>query len=248
MYDTNHGFSTDLKRTAWVILPAAGIGSRMQSDIPKQYLEIDGKTVLEHTISRFATHPAVAGILVALHPEDQWWQQIKKSIKVTIPIKTVTGGNKRSDSVENALCALRSMNLTGSSPWVMVHDAARPCVSKADIDTLMELTQDESSIGGILAYPVHDTMKRADPANNNIESTVDRQNLWHALTPQLFKQSDLLAALQQARKKGIVVTDEASAMEHSGYSPHLVKGSSYNIKITRPGDLELAGWLMKNNN
>ncbi len=226
----------------WVIIPAAGIGKRMQSDTPKQYLTIQNKTVLQHTLDCFSKHSDVEGIIVALHAEDPYWN----TAKITAPDKklyTVEGGEERSDSVLNALEYLSLLEQLPENTWILVHDAARPCLQKQDIDSLLKIRANDV-VGGILAYPVRDTMKRAHKENNQISHTENRNNLWHALTPQLFRLGELRIALKTCLEKGIEVTDEASALEAQGQSPVLVEGSSHNIKITQPSDLELANWFL----
>ncbi len=234
---------TDDFSKVWLVIPAAGVGKRMQSDVPKQYHKIHDKTVIEHTLDRFINHPATAGIVVALHPEDPYWKSISNKLAPDIPIYTVEGGAERSDSVLNALEYLGFVEQVKDEHWVMVHDAARPCVTQHDINALLQLTH-QNTVGGILATPVKDTMKRARPKSNVIQKTESRDDLWHALTPQLFRLGELRAALQQGLQAGADITDEASAMELTGQSPTLVEGSSQNIKITQPEDIELASWLL----
>lgn len=226
----------------WVLIPAAGIGKRMNSDIPKQYLKISDKSIIEHTLQCFTDHPEVAGIIVALNGDDPYWKSLKIDYQKK-PLYTVEGGHERSDSVIQTLDYLLSVERVSDSTWVMVHDAARPCVTKKDIDLLLKIRNTES-IGGILASPVKDTMKRSVQNGVDIKRTESRKNLWHALTPQLFRAGDLLRALNTCIDKGIEVTDESSAMEALGAHPTLVEGSSANIKITQPEDLEYANWIL----
>lgn len=230
----------------WVVIPAAGIGKRMESELPKQYLRINNKTVIEHTLDCFMEHPDVAGIIVALNTDDINWNSLKTS-NTTKPIYTVEGGKERYDSVLQALEYLQTVERAADNTWVMVHDAARPCLSKRDIDSLLELRATHS-IGGILATPVRDTMKRAALNSIQISRTESRQDLWHALTPQLFKLGRLKSALETCFIKGIEVTDESSAIEaqlgDEDERPMLVEGSSNNIKITRSEDLELATLIL----
>jgi 2-C-methyl-D-erythritol 4-phosphate cytidylyltransferase len=223
-----------------VIIPAAGIGRRMKADRPKQYLEIHGKTVLEHTVSQLLTHPATGKIIVAVSDTDPYFERL--SVAQHPDVKRVSGGKERSDTVLNALAELPESLQTG---WVMVHDAARPCVRHEDISRLVDGIT-ERDCGGILAVPVRDTMKRSDQAGH-IEHTVERALLWHALTPQLFQASALYEALSQAKDSGIVVTDESSALEWKGYHPKLITGHADNIKITQPEDLALAAFYLSRN-
>ncbi len=223
----------------------------MQSDIPKQYLTINNKTILEHTLNCFTSHPDVAGIIVVLSSDDYYWKKIKLSAEASKkPLYTVEGGKERSDSVMQGLDYLAMVERLDEKSWVMVHDAARPCLLKKDVDALLSIRSD-SCIGGILASPVRDTMKRA-VADENVEKTVisqteSRENLWHALTPQLFRLGELKEALETCFEKSIVITDEASALEAMGKPVELVEGSSNNIKVTQVADLELATLLLLQN-
>ncbi len=226
----------------WVVIPAAGVGKRMQSDIPKQYLKINDLTILQHTLNCFSHHTDIEGIVIALQEEDPYWN----GAKIDIPSKklyTVEGGNERSDSVLNALEYLSLVEQLPDQTWVMVHDAARPCLQQTDIDALLQIRH-QKNIGGILASPVKDTMKRAVENSSEISKTEDRTGLWHALTPQLFRLGELRRAIKYCMEKGIVITDEASALEAQGESPLLVEGSSNNIKITQAEDLAFAQYLL----
>lgn len=228
----------------WVVIPAAGIGKRMQSDIPKQYLKINDKTILEHTLNCFTSHLDVAGIIVVLSGDDYYWKKIKLSAEASKkPLYTVEGGKERSDSVMQGLDYLAMVEQLDEKSWVMVHDAARPCLLKKDIDALLSIRSD-ACIGGILASPVRDTMKRAVVGENKISQTESRENLWHALTPQLFRLGELKEALETCFDKSIVITDEASALEAMDKQVALVEGSSNNIKVTQAADLELATLLL----
>ncbi|CAM3505005.1 2-C-methyl-D-erythritol 4-phosphate cytidylyltransferase [Vibrio aerogenes CECT 7868] len=220
-----------------VIIPAAGTGRRMKADIPKQYLKIHGKTVLEHTVSQLLSHPATGQIIVAVSDDDPYFERL--TVAGHPEVKRVSGGKERSDTVLNALAALPEKLQSG---WVMVHDAARPCVRHEDISRLVDGIS-EQDCGGILAVPVRDTMKRS-VQTCLIEHTVDRVGLWHALTPQLFQVPALYEALSLAKANGIVVTDESSAMEWKGYHPKLITGHADNIKITQPEDLALAAFYL----
>jgi len=230
--------------SVWVVIPAAGVGSRMEAEKPKQYLKIADRTIIEHTLACFINHPQVAGIIVALSSDDPYWKQLNIKQNKT-PIFTVEGGKDRSDSVEQALVYLRMVERIDDDSWVMVHDAARPCVSQLDIDALLEIRSGES-VGAILATPVRDTMKRSFPDQSRISHTESRENLWHALTPQLFKLGPLMKALEFCKTKSIAVTDEASAFEALGEHPELVKGGHENIKVTYPSDIQYASFLLKN--
>lgn len=223
----------------WAVVPAAGIGSRMEADRPKQYLDLDGKTVLEHTLQRLVSHPRIKGIIVAIAQNDPWWPQI--TIEGNDPIHVVVGGHERSDSVFHALTELDK--LSDDDPWVLVHDAARPCLRHQDIDRMLDELSDHS-VGGILGIPINDTVKRTN-FEHEITDTVERKGLWRASTPQMFRLQALKQALQTAKEQQLKVTDEASAMELAGYQPLMVEGHSDNIKITVPQDLDLASLFLK---
>lgn len=218
----------------WAVIPAAGVGTRMAAEIPKQYLSLRGRTIIEHTLERFLSHPRIDGIVVAVAADDPIWPTLPAAVRARI--RRADGGAERCHSVLNALKVLASAGQGGD--WALVHDAARPCVRRADIDLMIETLSDHP-VGGILAVPVRDTMKRADGALS-ISATVDRSGLWHALTPQMFRVGALAAAIERALASGVKVTDEAQAMELIGLAPRLVEGHADNIKITRPQDLELA--------
>jgi 2-C-methyl-D-erythritol 4-phosphate cytidylyltransferase len=221
------------------IVPAAGVGSRMQADVPKQYLKINDKTILEHTVDKLLSHPSVESVIVAVSEDDPYYSGL--SFLSEKPVVRVAGGNERADSV---LAAIDYVKQRIPNAWCLVHDAARPCITLADISKLIYEVS-VHPVGGILASPVKDTMKRADDVNG-IDHTVERVGLWHALTPQMFKVELLHSALTNALEEGGSITDEASAVEWTGLSPLLVEGRGDNIKITRPEDLALAEfYLMK---
>ena len=217
----------------WAVIPAAGVGKRMGSDVPKQYLPLHGKTVIEHTLDRFLDHPAIAGVVVAISAGDEYWAELGLSMP---HLHVVTGGTERCHSVLNALDYLEG--IAKATDWVLVHDAARPCLRDTDVQQLID-TLAEHAVGGLLGLPVSDTVKRTD-ASGRVETTVPRDNLWRALTPQMFRLGDLRQALSAALEQGVLVTDDASAMEFVGKAPLMVEGHADNIKITRPQDLPLA--------
>jgi 2-C-methyl-D-erythritol 4-phosphate cytidylyltransferase len=226
------------KPSIWVVIPAAGIGQRMQSDVPKQYLPLAGKTVIENTIDRLLASDKVRGLAISLRRDDPYWQSVH--IHSTKPVIRAEGGAERSDSVLNAMKALAERDdFNVDNDWVLVHDAVRPCVRLDDIVQLIKQAM-VSEAGGLLALPVRDTMKRQAAGSLTVLKTEDREGLWHALTPQLFPYRALQNALIQAIVDDVIVTDESSAMEYAGYAPLLVKGHEDNIKITRPNDLRLA--------
>lgn len=218
----------------WAIVPAAGTGSRMQSDKPKQYLPLQQQTVLMHTLNRLVSHPQISGLVVAIAEDDCWWSAL--DIPADWRLLIADGGQQRAESVLNALDRLASERV--GDPWVLVHDAARPCLRHADIDQMIDrLATDE--VGGILAIPITDTVKRAS-LDGRVAETVPREALWRAATPQMFRLQQLRQALKHAIADGISVTDEASAIEYFGYQPKLIAGHADNIKITLPQDLSLA--------
>ena len=221
------------KQKYWAVIPAAGVGKRMQADRPKQYLELHGRTVLEHTLSRFLDHPRISGVVVALTDGDPYWQELAISHPKLV---TASGGEERCHSVLNALQVLRAR--AGADDWVLVHDAARPCLRREDLDHLIE-TLAYHPVGGLLGLPVADTMKRT-AADDTVVETVPREHLWRALTPQMFRLGELRTALDSALQNQRLVTDDASAMELMGKAPKMIEGHGDNIKITRPQDLMLA--------
>lgn len=215
------------------IVPAAGIGSRMGAEIPKQYLLLDERCILSHTLSVLLSHEQVSMVIVALHPNDTLFSTLPEASHPKLV--TVIGGDERADSV---LAALRCAQQRQFDGWALVHDAARPCLTHSDIDALLA-SRTRFANGAILAMPVRDTMKRGN-SDGVISDTVSRDNLWHALTPQLFPVASLAANLNAALAQGIAITDEASAMEWAGVAPGLVPGRADNIKVTHPDDLALA--------
>lgn len=217
----------------WAVVPAAGVGRRMGTDRPKQYLSLLGKPVLQHTLERLAAS-AIQGIVVSISADDPYWPTLPKPAKVW----TAAGGAERCHSVLNGLQTLLQQPEVKPHDWVLVHDAARPCVRLSDLTHLMQ-TAAAHPVGGLLAAPVRDTMKRAD-AHNQVVDTVNRQHLWHALTPQMFRLQALHQALTDLIQAGRLVTDEAQAMEQQGHTPLLISGHLDNIKITHPQDLALA--------
>lgn len=226
------------KQNIWVIIPAAGVGKRMGSDTPKQYLSLNNKTILEHTLNVFDKHHSISEIVVAISKGDEYWPTL--NINLSKPLHIAHGGNERCDSVLNGLKFLE--NKANDDDWVLVHDAARPCLRHEDLTLLLESLID-NEVGGILAVPVRDTMKRS--SNNLIKETVDREGLWHALTPQMFRFGLLKYAIESALNQNEVITDEASAIELAGHQPVLVEGHADNIKITRPEDLALAAFFLR---
>lgn len=220
----------------WALVPAAGAGRRMGSEIPKQYLPLAGKTVLEITLDKLRSIPGLQGLVVALAENDEYFPTLKCSSAVT----RVTGGAERADSVYQGLLWLKSQGR--DKDWVLVHDAARPCVRVTNIQCLIAKATAENC-GGILAAPVADTLKKA--SSTHIAHTVNREQLWAAHTPQMFRVGELCSALANALKAQVSVTDEASAIEHAGGKVLLVADSRDNIKITQPEDLGLAEQILR---
>ena len=217
------------------VVPAAGVGRRMQTECPKQYLSIGDKTILEHSVAALLAHPRVSRVVIAISPGDARFAALPLASHPQIVV--VDGGAERAESVMAGLQAAE-----GAS-WVLVHDAARPCLHPQDLARLLAISE-TSRVGGILAAPVRDTMKRAEPGKNAIAHTVERVDLWHALTPQFFPRELLHDCLQRALNEGATITDEASALEYCGFHPQLVEGRADNIKVTRPEDLQLAEFYL----
>lgn len=225
----------------WAVVPAAGVGKRMNADRPKQYLELAGKTVIEHTLLRLLSAEVFTAVVVAISEEDPYWPDL--DVSVHKKIITAAGGKERADSVLSALKAIRTV--ASDDDWVLVHDAARPCITTIDIHHLIDsLKTDE--IGGILALSSHDTLKSVQ-GDNIIVGTLDRSHIWRALTPQMFRYGLLKNALEVAEGNA-AITDEASALELQGMQPKIVEGRPDNIKITRPEDLALAQFYMEHQN
>lgn len=226
-----------MTRPVFALVPGAGVGARMGATQPKQYLPLQGKTVAEHTIERLLQHPAITEVVVGINAEDPFWPTL--SLAHHERVTTVVGGAERADTVLNGLRYLLARH-TASNPWVLVHDMARPCVHREDIDALLAC---EAADGAILGMPVADTLKQV--AAGAITHTIAREHVWRAFTPQLFPLQRLASAIEQALAAGHEVTDEASAMEFIHAMPHMVRGRSDNIKITWPEDLALAAFFLQ---
>lgn len=227
-----------ISQRCWAVLPAAGIGSRMASGIPKQYLQVAGKSILEHSLAALLACDRIEAVAVALHPDDTHASGLP--LLADSRVNCIVGGAQRSDSVLAGLEELSHYASPGD--WVLVHDAARPCLQLANIEALMERVL-ANGVGGILAEPVVDTIKQAT-AENRVARTVDRSGMWRAQTPQMFRLDQLQRALQNAQEQGLAVTDEASAMEMAGHQVQLVPGSPSNLKVTLPEDLGLAAFYL----
>lgn len=222
----------------WGVVPAAGVGKRMGGGVPKQYLEVAGKPVLQHTLERLLSVECLASINVALGIEDAYWPEL--ACAGDPRVRAVPGGRERADSVYSALLHLEGR--AQSDDWILVHDAARLCLTRADVLKLI-VTLREDPVGGILALPVSDTLKTVE--DGHILGTPDRNRVWRALTPQMFRYGLLKQALFDAAEQGLKVTDESSAVELAGHQPKIVEGRSDNIKITRPEDIPLAAFYLE---
>lgn len=242
----------------WLVMPAAGIGRRFGTTKPKQYAPLRGRTVIEWALSPFLQDSNCAGVVMGLADEDPYWAEVEDRLaepSATRPELIFAGGGvERSHTVRKGLAALQGR--AASDDWVLVHDAARPCLSSSDLQLLLTSLASHR-VGGILATPAADTLKRAvsgpvvspDAAASasvrlGIDQTVDRAGLWRALTPQMFRYALLCEALDRAFAAGRLPTDEAQALEWMGERPMLVQGSAANIKITSADDLVLAAALL----
>lgn len=221
----------------WAVVPAAGVGKRMNADRPKQYLELAGKTVIEKTLTRLLQAGVFTNIAVAISEEDPYWPELEISKHEKIIV--APGGKERADSVLSGLKSIS--NQAEPNDWVLVHDAARPCLTSDDIRNLIDTLKDDE-VGGILALSSHDTLKRVQ--DDSIMETLDRRAIWRALTPQMFRYGLLKSALADTAGDPRI-TDESSAMEIQGFIPKIVEGRSDNIKITRPEDLALAQFYLE---
>lgn len=226
----------------FLIIPAGGSGKRMGSEAPKQYLELDGKSLLQHTLERMHRLPHFSRIVVAAAETDSLFISMLQQLPTDLRTRLVVapGGAERMHSVRNALLALQDE--ARADDWVLVHDAVRPCVRTSDVEKLISVLQDEPA-GGLLAVPARDTIKTAD-ATGYVTGTLERSILWQAVTPQMFRYGVLTRALDLAVQTGGQMTDEAAAVEQLGLPVKLVAGRSDNIKITWPEDLLLAAALL----
>lgn len=224
----------------WGVIPAAGYGARMMSDVPKQYLALHGECMLTRSIRTLISNPVVDGVVVVLAADDEGFNQIPDDLRAQVV--TTTGGATRSESVAAGVKAM--IREAGEEAWALVHDAARPLLSTRDLVNLITLVTQSEVGGGLLAVPVSDTLKRAQAQTDCVVETVARADLWQAQTPQMFRAGALLSAIDHAQRDKIDITDEASAMEHSGMTPLIVPAMDPNFKVTRAADLQLASaWL-----
>ncbi len=222
----------------WVIIPASGIGARFSQELPKQYLKLHGKTVLEHTVALFLENHHFNKVVIAIAEHDVYFNDLPLARNPRIQV--VVGGKTRAESVFNAMVCLKET--AHSKDWVLVHDAVRPCLHPDDLANLIESLQEEE-VGGILATPVSDTLKLGE--SNVISHTVSRANIWQALTPQMFRFQKLFEALLVCKEKGVTVTDEASALEMISLNPKLVNANFANPKLTFEKDLKLIAFLLE---
>ncbi|MCB1890046.1 MAG: 2-C-methyl-D-erythritol 4-phosphate cytidylyltransferase [Rhodocyclaceae bacterium] len=229
---------TTLKTRHVALVPAAGSGSRMKSGTPKQYLELMGKPLIRHALETLCASPGIDRVYVVLSVGDRTWDGYDWSDLEPKLVRLFCGGPSRADSVLNGLRAIRDE--MSDADWVLVHDAARPCLAQWHVSKLLDALSHEE-VGGLLAIPVADTLKRDDGHGHSLE-TVSRDRLWQAQTPQMFRYIMLRRALERARE----VTDEASAIEAAGLRPRLVEGDATNLKVTYPLDLHVAEWILTN--
>jgi len=218
----------------WAIVPAAGQGSRFGAALPKQYTPLLGRPMLSWTLAALLAEPGIDGIVVSLAQGDSYWQGLPEFSSPRV--RRCTGGTRREHSVMNGLDALDGD--ARDTDWVLVHDAARPCLRRRDLELLFAAL-DADAVGGLLAVPVSDTLKR-EVGDQRVGETVARDGLWRALTPQMFRYGLLLRALRLCMERDRPVTDEASAIESLGLQPRLVRGRAGNVKVTNPEDAALA--------
>jgi 2-C-methyl-D-erythritol 4-phosphate cytidylyltransferase len=223
------------------LVPAAGSGSRFGANLPKQYLPLAGRPLIRHALGTLCAHPQIDRVVVVLAPDDAYWADYDWSELGPKLMPVHCGGASRAVSVCNGLFEIAGW--ARPDDWVLVHDAARPCLSSAMLDTLFAALSGDP-VGGLLAMRVADTLKRADVADR-VESTVSRDAMWQAQTPQMFRLGLLREALTLAAQRGTTVTDEASAIEATGRAPRLVRCPAENFKVTFPPDFALAERLLR---
>ena len=237
----------------WLVMPAAGAGQRFGAQLPKQYAPLAGRTVIEWALAPFLADAHCVGVRVVLAGGDAQWARVAARLDARAPrtpeqpprLVSATGGAERSRSVRNGLAALAGH--AGPEDWVLVHDAVRPCLDATDLERLLDALE-HHPLGGLLAVPAADTLKRA--ANGaredepHVVETVEREALWRALTPQMFRYGRLCAALDEAHAAGRSPTDEAQALEWQGEHPRLIAGAAGNLKITTSADLTLAAAVL----
>lgn len=224
----------------WAIMPAAGIGSRMESTMPKQYLKLAGKTIIEHSIDAILRLANLELLIVCISENDRRFSELPVT---SDRITTELGGESRAQSVLNGVLALGGK--ARDDDWVLVHDAARPCLQSEDLNRLLASLESDP-VGGVLAVKANDTLKLSTTTGgqDRVAKTVDRSQIWLAQTPQMFRYGLLREALEHCKSEQLAVTDEASALEQIGHSVKLIRGSYHNIKVTTPDDRKLAQFLL----
>ena len=223
------------------LVPAAGCGTRFGAELPKQYLPLGGKPMIYHALSALCRCARIDQVWVVLSPDDEWWQTFdwtELALGERLQVR-YCGGATRAETVTNGLLAMAEEMELADNDWVLVHDAARPCLSQARLGALCDELADDP-VGGLLAVPVADTLKRAGPGQR-VAVTEPRDGLWQAQTPQMFRFRLLFDALDGNR----AVTDEASAIEAAGFQPRLVLSDATNLKVTYPADLRLAELILQ---
>ncbi|WP_439102181.1 2-C-methyl-D-erythritol 4-phosphate cytidylyltransferase [Congregibacter sp.] len=221
----------------WAVVPAAGSGSRMAQSQSKQYLPLYGRSLLDWSVAALLIYRELRSCVVALPEADLSCEQ--PGFLKDARVRLCAGGASRAESVAAGVAALPA----GDEDWVLVHDAARPCLAREELEALIKAVTD-SGVGGLLATPVTDTLKRAGK-NDRVSATLDRETIWSAQTPQMFRVGELRTALRQAQATGVTVTDEASAMEAAGFPVQLVRGAASNLKVTYGPDMQLAAFWLK---
>jgi 2-C-methyl-D-erythritol 4-phosphate cytidylyltransferase len=231
--------SSELSEKYWVVVPAAGEGLRFGADRPKQYMDLLGEPIIKYTLDKWIQYSKTSKIIVAIAEDDHYWPQVYSQLPSNLAV--VCGGASRAASVLNGLESLQGQ--AHDDDWVFVHDAVRPCVTYDAINSLVAKC-DGHHVGGVLGYKMYDTIKEVDQSCH-ITKTVDRDFLWCAQTPQMFRYGLLHKALSLAISSGGAVTDEAGSIELLGFKPLMVHGDRSNIKITRHEDLVLARWNLQ---
>lgn len=221
----------------FALVPAAGGGSRMGADLPKQYLPLAGQPLIRHTVATLCAVPRIDRVFVVLAPDDEFWPE-EEFEEFSAKLRVLRcGGKTRAESVANGLQSMA--NVATEDDWVLVHDAARPCLTVEHVEMLIRSVGNDM-VGGILGVPVADTLKRE--AYGRVAGTVSRESLWQAQTPQMFRHG----ILSKAMARSPAVTDEAGAIESVGLKPKLVAADVTNLKVTYPLDLQLAEWILAN--
>jgi len=223
---------------AWAVVPAAGTGRRVGANVAKQYLPLLGRPLLAHALAPLLASPRIEAVVLVVSVHDLRWPE---AVPADARLLAATGGRERCHSVLNGLARLADR--AAPDDWVLVHDAARPCLSREELEALF-VALEHDPVGGLLAVPVADTLKAADD-NGRVQRTLPRERLWRALTPQMFRYGMLRDALAAAIDAGALVTDEAAAMERAGHRPALVAGRAANLKVTGPEDLALAEAVLR---